>query len=139
AMDRVALAPPVHVAGRALAQELAPARRRQRAEMRVRQMREEEHAILVSRASAARPGTQGQESRSAAIYFIRIPLRTLGPGSRSPERHRTRTQRGASSAGTRERGHELPINIPATNTSTPPTTTWKVAARNGVSMYRWRM
>ena len=30
--------------------------------------------------------------------------------------------------------YELPINMPARNTSTPPTTIWKVAARNGVSM-----
>ena len=30
--------------------------------------------------------------------------------------------------------HELPIRIPAANTSTPPTTTWNAAARNGVSM-----
>src|SRR5262249_11280729 len=45
AMDQVALSPPVHVAGRALAQELAPARRPQRAEMGVRQMRENEHGL----------------------------------------------------------------------------------------------
>ena len=31
-------------------------------------------------------------------------------------------------------GHELPIRIPAAKTSTPPTTTWNAAARNGVSM-----
>jgi hypothetical protein len=31
-------------------------------------------------------------------------------------------------------GYELPINIPARNTSTPPTTTWNAAERNGVSM-----
>ena len=30
--------------------------------------------------------------------------------------------------------YELPINMPATNTSTPPTTTWNVARSNGVSM-----
>ena len=30
--------------------------------------------------------------------------------------------------------YELPINMPAENTSTPPTTTWNAAARNGVSM-----
>ena len=30
--------------------------------------------------------------------------------------------------------YELPINMPARNTSTPPTTIWKVAGRNGVSM-----
>jgi hypothetical protein len=32
------------------------------------------------------------------------------------------------------RPYELPIRIPATNTSTPPTTTWNAACRNGVSM-----
>ena len=30
--------------------------------------------------------------------------------------------------------HELPMRMPTTNTSTPPTTTWKAACRNGVSM-----
>jgi hypothetical protein len=38
----------------------------------------------------------------------------------------TTAKRGARSAGTREPNnepHELPIKIPATNTSTPPTTT----------------
>ena len=36
-----------------------------------------------------------------------------------------------------EAGHyELPMRIPAANTNAPPTTTWKAAARNGVSMYR---
>ena len=31
-------------------------------------------------------------------------------------------------------GHELPIKIPAAKTKAPPTTTWKAACRNGVSM-----
>src|SRR5207244_1969858 len=35
--------------------------------------------------------------------------------------------------------YELPITIPAMNTSTPPTTTWNAAAKNGVSMKRWRI
>jgi len=30
--------------------------------------------------------------------------------------------------------YELPIRIPARNTSAPPTTTWNAAARKGVSM-----
>jgi hypothetical protein len=30
--------------------------------------------------------------------------------------------------------HELPMAMPARNTSTPPTTTWNAAASNGVSM-----
>ena len=30
--------------------------------------------------------------------------------------------------------YELPIRIPARNTSAPPTTTWNAADRNGVSM-----
>jgi hypothetical protein len=34
----------------------------------------------------------------------------------------------------RHRAYELPIRMPAANTSTPPTTTWNAAARNGVSM-----
>ena len=32
--------------------------------------------------------------------------------------------------------YELPMRIPAANTNAPPTTTWKAAARKGVSMYR---
>jgi len=30
--------------------------------------------------------------------------------------------------------HALPIRTPATNTTTPPTTTWNAADKNGVSM-----
>jgi hypothetical protein len=37
-------------------------------------------------------------------------------------------------AGTTVAHHELPINMPAINTSAPPKAIWKVAARNGVSM-----
>src|ERR1700733_9186493 len=33
--------------------------------------------------------------------------------------------------------HELPIQIPTANTSTPPTTTWNAADSNGVSMWRF--
>ena len=69
------------IAGRALADQLGPARRRQRRQMRVRQMREDEHGHDLAR-----------------------------------------------------RSHELPISMPARNTSTPPTTTWNAAERNGVSM-----
>ena len=36
----------------------------------------------------------------------------------------------------RGRAHELPIKMPARNTSVPPTTTWNAADMNGVSMYR---
>ena len=33
----------------------------------------------------------------------------------------------------------LPMRIPVRNTSTPPSTTWKAACRNGVSMYLARI
>ena len=43
------------------------------------------------------------------------------------------------SCGTRSRPpiHALPIRMPAANTSAPPTTTWRAARRNGVSMNRF--
>src|SRR5579863_648881 len=37
------------------------------------------------------------------------------------------------------RPHELPINIPVKNTSTPPTPTRNAACKNGVSIYLWRI
>ena len=49
-------------------------------------------------------------------------------------RRRQRRQMRVGEMGEGER-HELPIKIPAMNTSTPPTTTWNAACRNGVSMY----
>src|SRR5208283_4495541 len=35
--------------------------------------------------------------------------------------------------------HELPIKIPARNTSAPPSATWNNADAHGVSMNRWRI
>ena len=44
---------------------------------------------------------------------------------------RARADAGARPARS---AHALPIRIPVTNTSTPPSTTWNAACRNGVSM-----
>jgi hypothetical protein len=43
-----------------------------------------------------------------------------------------KTEKSASAS--RGAGHELPMRMPTTKTSTPPTITWKAACRNGVSI-----
>src|SRR5262249_30138419 len=93
AMNQLALAPPVEEAGRAFADELGQSGRRQRSEMRVRQMREDEHERII--------GCHDCDCREE--------LRAIRRALKRPSRERD--------------PHELPIKIPATNTSAPATTT----------------
>ena len=44
------------------------------------------------------------------------------------------TEQRLRAAGDGGGAYELPIRIPTPNTSTPPTTTWNAACRNGVSI-----
>jgi hypothetical protein len=69
------------------------------------------------------------ESRRIASYTssrVRIPHPQAAPASPWP----------SHGSVPRLLPYELPIRIPAKNTSTPPRTTWKAAERNGVSINR---
>ena len=101
---------PIEIAGDALADQFAKARPRQRRQMRVGQMSEHEgHRQCKACHRRACPG--------ALAYKGKLPERGHRDGP-----------------VTSDIRYELPINIPAMNTSTPPTTTWNAACKNGVSM-----
>ena len=108
AMDPMALTPPIDQAGRPLAEELAPSRRRQGTEMRVREMCKHEHGSISCRGRARRVSIGwtrlawglAQESRSATRY--RIEAQPRGPRSRLSLPRTSvgcKAQRGARPAG----------------------------------------
>ena len=113
-MDEAPPAPPIDVAGGPLADKLAPARLRQRRQMRVGEMGEGERHM-----------------QRKACHARLVPAISLGRVQSQPKRGHTESR---ASPVTTQMRYELPINIPARNTSTPPTTTWNAACRNGVSM-----
>src|SRR5262249_981427 len=99
AMNEPALALPVEKAGRTFADELGQSGRRQRSEMGVRQMREDEHARIIGCQDCdCRWDLRATRGEAAGLSMTKSPSRD-------------------------NEDHELPIKIPATNTSTPPTTT----------------
>ena len=104
AMGAMAAAPPIDVADQAFRREFPHARPRERPEMRVGQMCEHEWFTHSALSTATSHGTIPR-GRSAFMPYSYPPS-----------------------------GYELPMRMPAAKTSTPPTTTWNAAARNGVSM-----
>jgi hypothetical protein len=74
----------------------------------------------------------GDESPRISLSLIRATYAKIG--------RFTPPCRGSHHAteGSRDRGpnsdHELPMTMPAMNTSAPPTMTWNAALRKGVSM-----
>ncbi len=131
AMNEFTLALPIDEAESALAKKLRGLWRQ--GHVQIGQVGQNEHRL---REYGDDPSSQRVHNKSERPIDPPVTAANLGGAQHAVDRRRDRRLSLIAGAGILLFTHELPITMPAANTKTPPTTTWKAACRNGVSMYR---